>query len=482
MSKLSAAMVGFEITPHFHPEQGAWGTTPSITKMDPNVGGLFSRCLALAQDDRRALWFGSDLVGDTVDRTDDWREEIADALDLEASQIIWSTSQSHSAGAVPGSSISGSANTPLIKADEGFMQAQRQRLTKECIDAGRQAMDELQPVKVWAGRGHCDTISYNSRLPTLLGGSKFSRDYAEGRQSDKYFDPTIGLVRFDNASGKTIGAIFNFCCHPAVLIRNEHCSSDWVGTARNCIEAALRDAPAMYVQGFCGDVHPYYMFGTPDQAAALGNRLGEMAVEALPTLIPARSDPFSYAWRTVELPRQPMPSREMCEQGIAEGEAFIEKVLHHDPRAVWIGEYNAPEPDMFTPEDRADSARMSIRYYQGLIRMIDEGNDPPPTYPVTLGALRIGDVAAAISPGENLTLTGFHVRSRSPFVHTLICGDTNGLFGYICPDEEIHRGGAEPDYHWRVEHKGRHRLAPAKGSAQRIVNTLDGLLRELREQ
>ncbi len=70
MNRLRAAMVGFEITPHFHPKFGAWGTTPSVTKMDPEVGGLYARCLALEQGDRCVVWFGSDLVGSTVSLTD----------------------------------------------------------------------------------------------------------------------------------------------------------------------------------------------------------------------------------------------------------------------------------------------------------------------------------------------------------------------------------------------------------------------------
>lgn len=481
MNKFRAAMIGFEITPHFHSEYGAWGTTPSVTKLDSKVGGLYSRCLALAQDDRQVVWFGSDLVGSSIALTESWRAEIAEALGMVPSQIIWSTSQTHSSGAIPGSPVSGSSITNLATADSAFIESQRQRLVNAFIEAGRYALDQLQPVRVWAGRGYCDSISYNSRFPMPLGGSKFSRDYAEGRQSDKFFDPTIGLVRFDDASNKTIGTIFNFCCHPAVLICNEHCSSDWVGTARCCIEEAVNGAPSMFIQGFCGDVHPYYMFGTPQQAAMLGHRLGQAAVEALPTLIPVRSEPFSYVWKKVELPRQPMPSREACEHKIAECEAFIEQVTQHNPRATWLGGYNHPEPDMFTPTQRAASTQGSIEYFRALIRMIDTAHNPPPTHSVTLGALRFGDVGAALSPGENFTLAGFRVRSRSPFVHTLICGDTNGLFGYISPDEEIHRGGAEPDYHWQSLISGEYRLPLAKGSAQRVTDTLYELLQESRE-
>ena len=480
MSTLRAAMVGFEITPNFHPDHGAWGTTPSVTKLDPNIKGLYSRCLAIAQGDRQVIWYGSDLVGDVVSGTDSWRTELADALNMDVSQVIWSTSQTHSSGAIPGSSVSGSSITNLAPGDSSFIESQRHRLLNAIIDAGRQALDQLQPVEVWAGRGYCDSISYNSRLPMLLGGSKFSRDYAEGKQSDKYFDPTISLVRFDDSSGKTIGTIFNFCCHPAVLIRNEYCSSDWVGTARGCIEEALDNTPAMFVQGFCGDVHPKYMFGTPEQAATLGHRLGQAAVEALPTLVPVRSDRFDCAWKTVELPRQPMPSREMCESGIAKCEAFIEEVLHHNPRAIWVEGYNHPEPDLFSPEDRAASTQNIIKHYRALIGMIDRGHELPPTYSMALGALRLGDVGAAFSPGENLTLTGLRVRGRSPFVHTLVCGDTNGLFGYIGPDEEIHRGGAETDYHWRcAPHAGKFRLPLANGSAQCVTDTLCELLHQV---
>ena len=50
-------------------------------------------------------------------------------------------------------------------------------------------------------------------------------------------------------------------------------------------------------------------------------------------------------------------------------------------------------------------------------------------------------MVAAISAGENFTQTGRQVRERSPFAHTLVCGDTNGMFGYIGDDAEIDRGG-----------------------------------------
>ena len=94
--------------------------------------------------------------------------------------------------------------------------------------------------------------------------------------------------------------------------------------------------------------------------------------------------------------------------------------------------------------------------------------------------MRLGDVAAVLSHGENFTATGMNVRLRSPFAHTLICGDTNGLFGYLGDDAEIDRGGYETDSFWKLLLlTDSLRLAPAKGSADRIIDTSTRLLWQL---
>ena len=478
MSELNVGMVGFDITPKFHPEFGPWGTTPHMNRLHMP---LLSRCLVLQQDDRRLIWFGSDLCGEPLPFTEMLRDEVAGALDVARDQLVWSTSQSHSTGAIPGSIMCGSHITPRTKADPDFIEAERKRLLGAFIEAAREAIDRLQPARVWAGRGFCDSISYNSRFPMPTGGCKFSRDYQEALQGGKYYDPTIGLVRFEDSGGKPLGAIFNFNCHPAVLIQNNHVSPDWVGMARQTIEDSIAGAPAMFLQGFCGDVHPRHMFGTPQQADRLGKRLGRAAVEAMPTLVPVRSEPFAYAWKTVDLECQPMPSRRHCEEQIARRQEFIDELLQHDPQATWCCGFNLPDPGRFTQEERAETAGLTVDYYREAIRMIDAGENPRRSLSVPLAAVRIGDLAAALSPGENFALSGLNIRTRSPFVHTLVCGDTNGLFGYIGTDDEIDRGGFETDFFWKILAFEGLRLAPAKGSAQRIVNTAVGLLNDLQK-
>ena len=66
-----------------------------------------------------------------------------------------------------------------------------------------------------------------------------------------------------------------------------------------------------------------------------------------------------------------------------------------------------------------------------------------------------------------------------PFVHTLICGDINGLFGNIFTDEEIDHGGSIMDSYFEVLAMDGFRLPPAKGSSQKIIETSIKLLDQL---
>ena len=476
MTKLHAAIVGFDITPEIHPEYGAWGTTPQLTKIDMP---LLARCVALRQDKQLLIWFGSDLCGNSVPETDLLRSEVADALDLERQQVIWSTSQTHSSPTLPGSNVpGGSGITVRGTYDPAYCAAQRQKLIDKYINAAREALDQLQPVNVLAGYGYCDSMSYNTRFPMPAGGVKFSRHHGEGLQSGKFVDKTLGLVRFDSTEGRPLGAIFNFCAHPATMINDIYISPDWVGTAREIIEDRIDGCPAMFVQGFCGDVNCNHMFGTPQLARRNGQRLGEAAAQAMGRLVPVRTEPLAFAFDNSPLLCQPMYTHDQIDEELDARRAFIEE-LDLDPQATWCCGINFPE--QITPEQRMAGVQIQIDYLEEARRMLDANELARQTLDLPLGAVRIGDIGAALSAGENFTLTGHQIRSRSPFPITLICGDTNGMFGYIGDDDEIDRGGSETDAYWKMLYIDGFRLPPAKGTVDRIISTSVRLLEDVQQ-
>lgn len=476
MSNLQASIVGFDITPSIHPTYGAWGTTPVMTEIDQP---LLARCLALRESDRFVLWFGLDLCGNSIPEVQAIRMELADELGLTTEQIIWSTSQTHSSPTLPGSDMPGGSSVTVRGLfDAAFCRQERETFIGHCLNAARKAIASLQPVRLRSGQGYCDSISYNRRSPMPNGGVKFSRDHNEALQSGKFYDPTIGLVVFEGTDNRPLGAIFNFCAHPATMINDKWVSPDWVGTARSEIEAALGDVPAMFVQGLCGDVNCHHIFGTPAQARATGKRLGKAAVAALPTLTSVRATPLATAFRTIDIQCRPMYTREEAESELAIRRSFIDD-LETDPTATWFAGVNLPE--QFAPANKAATVQVQIDYLQEILRILDAGESVPEKLEFTVGAVRIGDVAATILHGENFTATGRTIRQRAPFSHLLVCGDSNGQFGYLGDDAEIDRGGYETDSFWKMLYFGGVRLAPAKGSANRIIDTAVDLLWELHQ-
>ena len=475
MEQLQVGMAGVDMSPRFHPEFGAWGTSPTLPELDLP---LLCRCVAMKQAGRLIVWYSMDLIGFNVTQTNELRDQFGEALGVKRDQVVISHSQTHSSGAFPGGNLTGSALVDDSQQDPAFAAAEQKRVKKLWIDAGKQAIEQLQPANVFAGRGYCDTMSYNTRFPMPTGGIKFSRHHTEGLQSGKYYDPVIGLVRFEDKQGKPIGALFNFCCHPATMIMDKYISPDWVGTARAHIEDAIGGAPVLYAQGFCGDVNCNHIFGTPEQAKLNGTKLGVAAAEAMGNLIPARGEPLDWRYRTIQLQCRPMYTLEEVDRRMALRQAFFEE-LDHDPAAVWFDGVSLPE--QMSVENRKAAARTQMKHFEVARQMLEKGELPPSSLDFTIGALRIGDVGVVLSHGEQFAAAALKVRLRSPFVHTLVCGDTNGVFGYLGDDAEIPRRGYETDSSWTTLHLTGFRLAPTFGTADRIDQATYEMLCELRQ-
>ena len=480
MDTLGVGMAAFDITPGIHPRCGAWGCNPAITTVDQPLAG---RALALEQAGRRVVWLSLDLVGDSPRLTLELRREVADAIGLAPEHLLWGTVQNHACGAAPWSQFSGTTIADHATNDPRFMADQRQRFTHACIDAAGAALASVQPARVYAGNGYCDSVSFNTRVFLPDGQVAYCRHHAEARHFKRPIDPTIGLVRFDDPAGKPIGAIFNYNMHAATLINDTRISPDWIGTTRGIIEAALGGAPALYSQGFCSDVNCYHLFGTPRQARDTGARLGAAAVEALARLIPARSVPLRLAHKTIQLRCQPMPSRPQFEQRIAELEQFAAD-LRRDPLLRFGCGMNLPEA--FSGEERAAILDYRLAYLREGIRLLETAPGAPPGAPpgagaldFTFAALRIGDVGALLSPGECFAETGLTLRRRSPFVHTLICGDVNGLFGNIFTDAEIDGNGCGIDSYYEIMALDGFRLPPAQGTEAQFLSEATALLESL---
>ncbi len=78
------------------------------------------------------------------------------------------------------------------------------------------------------------------------------------RQPTSPIDPTIGVIRVDDETGKPRVVLVNYACHAVVLgPDNRQISADYPGYLRQRIEQALPGALCLFAQGGAGDINPY---------------------------------------------------------------------------------------------------------------------------------------------------------------------------------------------------------------------------------
>jgi hypothetical protein len=113
------------------------------------------------------------------------------------------------------------------------------------------------------------------------------------RKPTSPIDPTVGVIRVDDAAGKPRALIVNYACHAVVLgPDNRLISADYPGFLARRIERQLDGAFCLFTQGGAGDINPY-MDKQPvaqngfGEAEKMGNALAAAALTVARKLKPS---------------------------------------------------------------------------------------------------------------------------------------------------------------------------------------------------
>src|SRR5439155_6456670 len=73
-------------------------------------------------------------------------------------------------------------------------------------------------------------------------------------------DPTVGIIRIDEAAGKPLAILVNYACHPVVFgPDNLRYSADYPGAMAKYVEEHFDKTPVcFFLQGAPGDINPYF--------------------------------------------------------------------------------------------------------------------------------------------------------------------------------------------------------------------------------
>lgn len=156
------------------------------------------------------------------------------------------------------------------------------------------ASKQMFPARVAAGFGEI-YLGHNRRQLGADGKVTMLWRNAEKKPSAP-LDPTVGVIRVDDATGKPRAIIVNYACHAVVLgPDNRMISADYPGYLARRIERELDGALCLFTQGGAGDINPYLDkqpvaqngFG---EAEKMGNALADATLNVVRRLKPAAND------------------------------------------------------------------------------------------------------------------------------------------------------------------------------------------------
>lgn len=410
---------------------------------------LYGRVAMFEDGTRRIAVVALDLGAIMPETTRELRVAMADAGGLAVEDILITCTHTHSGPRTV--FLSGKAP------DLDYLEQLETRLPEALAAAAA----SVEPVELRFGRASTDGVTFNRR-PLYSGeqaathGPMWIDDFL---RLEGPADPELQLLLAVRPDGSTAGGLINFACHLHVMgLTNPALYSADVCGALSEELAGRNGGIYLFLQGASGNLAWQDMSAPPEQAAgqeppanetviALAERLADRLVDAAEAARsssrPVGEGAIRVASRTLEL-AQRAPTAEQVD--------LATWFLKQDPSSVDLVDFNRrlyghaytfyEPPD--APSPSAWFATVSEWFALETVGMWWRNAFRPPPERVELQAIRIGDVALVGFPAEMFTEFGLRTKAESPFDHTVVCGLTNGWFGYIPTKDAFEHGGYEP--------------------------------------
>lgn len=374
---------------------------------------LYARALVIENDSTAVALVSLDVLAVASDFVEKTRLAIAARVPIKPSAILIASTHTH-AGPVTVSTFF----NPDESLDAKFMA----HLGEAIVAAVEAAWQARFSARVGVGTGTIQGLGVNRRSPN---GEPVDRE--------------IGILKIDDAQGRTRAVLINYGCHPTVLgPDNLLASGDFPAAAIERVEQQLGDGSfALYVNGAQGDIsvgHSSELSAigviTPgrtfERAAELGQQLGDAVLKALSDI--ATHDNVSVAYATLEtgIPLKPYPSPEQTEKVLREMETKVSK----------LQENGAPSPEY--RQAMSELLYSSItHFYARETRKFKDG-----VLPIELQAIRVDDSVFVAVPAEVFVEIGMRLKGAGR-LRRFIAGVSNGYIGYLPSRRAYETGGYE---------------------------------------
>ena len=363
-------------------------------------------------------------------------ENICAATGLTPNQIFIHSTHTHTGPVVNLGGINGMRVSGADETKQELAKQYGQMLCKKFADAAVMALKDMKPAKMGWAVGNAPNVAFVRRFRMKDG--KVRTNPGVGNPDILHpigdVDERVNVLRFDREGGDTI-VLANMGCHPDVVGGNL-ISGDWPTLFRGRLEKSLDNVKGMFFNGAEGDVNHVNvnakggdlndMFNDFDDVARGYGHARHMA-NVMTAAVLQVFDKVNYV--DVDSIRSKLgditvPSNMPKPEDMPLARKYDE--LHKAGRDAEI-----PFEGMELTTVVAEAARM-IKLEHG-----------PESFPMTLSAVAIGNVALAGVPGEPFNGIGLGLKKAEGWDLVLPCCLTNGSEGYFPMQDSYDEGGYE---------------------------------------
>ncbi len=384
------------------PNEPTWmaGYSSRTSPSEGKLHDLWAKALLL-EDARgnRSLLITMDILGVSKDFSDEVRNLINRKYNLNNSQIILSSSHTHS-----GPVISRALQYiyPMTEQDWKVVDKYTEQLKEKLVELVDQTIKNLQPAHIYTQNGitRFQVNRRNNRENSITPTTELKgpNDYA------------VPVIKIESPDKQLLAVVFGYACHPTTLSINMF-SGDYAGFAQLELEKRYPGVTAMFFQGAGADQNPLPRRTVP-LAIQYGKQLAATVERVLSEEMPQQESNLITRYSEIDLLiDDPLPTEEL--QVIAKG-----------------SDYQA-------------------RWANGIISELKTKGHLIKSYPFPVGYWQIGQQKLFILGGESVI--AYSVKLKQTYGEQIfVMSYANDVMGYIPSEVILEEGGYEGDTSQRV--------------------------------